>query len=77
MALFKPRKRIQTTVAELIHDHMREIKGQFGEGAKLTLVIRSDKLEKPLIFTNDKPDDTIEAIKMMTTGEPNLVRVGE
>lgn len=79
MALFKPRKRIQTTVAELIHDHMREIKEQFGKGAKLTLIIRSERLEQPIIFSNDDPGAAIAAIKVHAEkgADPGLVKVGE
>ena len=75
MALFKPRKVIQRTVAEEIDQRMREIKQLFPE-AKMTLVIRSPSLEGPLIFTNDQPEDAIAAIQSMST-RPNAVVVAE
>jgi hypothetical protein len=79
MALLKPRKRVQTSIAELIHDHLREIKEQFGEKAKLTLIIRSERLEQPIIFTNDEPGAAIAAIKVHAEkgAGPGLVKVGE
>lgn len=68
MALFKPRKAAQNNVAEAINHHMAAIKAALGDGnAKLTLVIRSELFEKPIIFTNDDPDATIAAIRTMTT----------
>ncbi len=72
MGLFKPRKQVQGTVAEAIDDRMREIKAMFRGDTKLTLVVRTDALEGPLILTNDEPVAAIEAIRSMTTASPNL-----
>jgi hypothetical protein len=74
MGLFKPRQRIQGTIAGAIDDRMREIKSMFRGETKLTLVVRTDALEGPLVFTNDTPDDAIAAIRQMTTASPNLRR---
>lgn len=76
MGLLKPRKVIQRTVAEVIDHAMRTVKGQFPPGAKLTLVIRSDMLEGPLVFTNDTPEDAIGAIRTLST-QPGAVTVAE
>lgn len=73
MALFKPRRTTQRTLAEHIDDHMREIKQAFASGTKLTLVVRSPQFDKPFIFTNDTPEETIAAIRAMTTSD-NLVK---
>lgn len=76
MGLFKPRKTIQNTIAQAIDERMREIKELFPGETKLTLVVRSERLEGPLIFTNDTPDAAVEAIRTMTTASPNLVLNG-
>jgi hypothetical protein len=65
MALFKPRPTAPRSVFEKVEHHMRAIRELFGD-PKMTLVIRSDGLEKPIIFTNDEPDATIAAIREMT-----------
>ena len=74
MGLFKPRKRLDGTIAGLVDDHMRAVKSLFVGETKLTLVVRSERFTEPLIFTNDSPDDAIEAIRKMTTASPNLHR---
>ena len=68
MGLYKRRKAVQQTVAEIIHDHMRGVKEMFPGETHLTLVIRSERFEKPLIFTNDSPEAAIKAIRDMTEG---------
>lgn len=65
MGLFKPRAAPQNNLMEYIDDCMRTIKASIGGKTKLTLVIRSDKFEKPIIMTNDHPEDTISAIRSM------------
>lgn len=66
MGLFKPKRSAPTNVAGAINHHMSEIRQALGGKGKLTLVIRSELFEKPIIFTNDKPEDAIEAIRQMT-----------
>lgn len=74
MGLFKPKKTLSGSIAGAIDDHMRGIKSEFPGETKLTLVIRSDRFKEPLIFTNDAPEDAIEAIRQMTTASPLLHR---
>jgi hypothetical protein len=74
--LYKPKRIVQGTVAEIVNDHMRGVMQCFPGDTKLTLVVRAFGFEKPLIFTNDAPDDAIAAIRDMTTASPNLLRQG-
>jgi len=74
MGLFKPRKRLEGTIASVIHDHMRAVKELFPGDIKLTLVLRSERFTEPLIFTNDSAEEAIAAIRKMTTASPNLQR---
>lgn len=76
MGLFKPRRRMDGTIAGLINDHMSAVKSLFVGDTKLTLVVRSERFKEPLIFTNDEPDAAIAAIRQMTTASPNLVCAG-
>ncbi len=55
---------LQPTVAEQIQHYMGRIAELF-DRPKITLVVRSASLEGDIIFTNDDPDDTIEAIHKM------------
>lgn len=72
MGLFKPKKRLEGTIAGHVDDAMRAVKQLFPGDTKLTLVIRSERFKDPLIFTNDAPDEAIQAIRRMTTASPNL-----
>lgn len=72
MGLFKPKRRLEGTIAGRVDDAMRAIKQLFPGDTKLTLVVRSERFRDPLIFTNDSPDEAIAAIRRMTTASPNL-----
>jgi hypothetical protein len=72
MGLFKPKRRLDGTIAGHIGDAMRAIKELFPGDTRLTLVIRSERFKDPMIFTNDSPDAAVEAIRKMTTASPNL-----
>lgn len=72
MGLFKPKRRLDGTIAGHLNDAMMAIKELFPGDTKLTLVIRSERFKEPLIFTNDSPDEAIQAIRKMTTASPNL-----
>lgn len=72
MGLFKPKRRLDGTIAGGVDEAMRFIKELFPGDTRLTLVIRSERFKEPLIFTNDEPDAAIAAIRKMTTASPNL-----
>lgn len=71
MGLFKKRTVVAGTIAGDIQDHMRAVLEHF-PGAKMTLVIRTDRLEEPLIFTNDKQEEVIAAVRKMLPGSNGL-----
>ncbi len=72
MGLYKPRAVVQTTIAERLQQLMRGVLELF-PGAKLTLVIRTDRLEDPLVITNDQQDEVIKAIRERMPGKPGLI----
>jgi len=72
MGLFKPRSALQRTIAEHLQDNMREIKELF-PGAKLTLIIRTDALEKPVILSNDEQAEAIKAMREMMPGKGGIL----
>lgn len=72
MAKISSRKKIlragstPQTVAEQLQHHMVEISKLF-DSPRMTLVIRSQTLDMPLVVTNDQPEETIAAIRKMVT----------
>jgi len=73
MALFKPRSAVQRTIAEHLRDHMRGINELFPAGAKLTLIIRTEALEQPLILSNDDQAEAVKAMHEMMPGKGGIL----
>jgi hypothetical protein len=72
MGLFKPKRQIGQTMADVMDEHMRGIRGLF-PGAKLTLIVRSDRFEKPIIMTNDTQAEAIKAMQEMVPGAGGVI----